>query len=218
MLKAFIFDMDGVILDSEPNQLRAFNRVLQDYNISIEMDEFKKKYMGHQDTWISEKIVKEFSLPLTKEEFVLAKRAAYFYIISQEEIHPFPGAVKAIKEIHAILPLGIASSSNLKEIEMITKRFGIRKYFSVVLSTFDVPKSKPAPDVYLRIADLMNVDPKQCGAIEDTPLGVKSAKSAGMKCVAVTNTHEKSELAEADNVINDFKELVAIIKNINSVC
>jgi HAD superfamily hydrolase (TIGR01509 family) len=193
MLKAFIFDMDGVILDSEPNQLRAFNRVLRDYNVSVNMDEFKKKYMGHQDTWISEKVVKEFSLPLTKEQ------------------------VETIKEMHTILPLGIASSSNLKEIEMITKRFGIRKYFSVLLSSFDVPNGKPAPDIYLRIAELMNVDPKQCGAIEDTPLGVRSAKSAGMKCVAITTTHEKRELAEADYVISYFKELIAIVKN-NSVC
>lgn len=214
MLKAFIFDMDGVILDSEPNQLRAFNRVLQDYNISIEMEEFKKKYMGHQDTWISEKIVSEYSLPVTKDKFVLAKRSAYFDIISNEEIHPFPGAVEAIKEIKKIVPLGIASSSNLKEIEMITKRFGIREYFSVLLSSFDVPKGKPAPDIYLRIAEMMKVNPQFCGAIEDTPLGIQSAKSAGMMCVGITTTHNENELRAADYVINHFKKLVEIVSNI----
>lgn len=214
MPKAFIFDMDGVILDSEPNQLRSFNCVLRDFGISVEMKDFKQKYMGHQDTWISEKMVEEFSLPITKEKFVSNKRSAYFDIISEDEIEPFPDVVKVIREIHEFLPLGIASSSSLKEIEIITKRFEIRKYFSTLLSSQEVARGKPAPDVYLRIAELMNVNPKHCGAIEDTPLGVKSAKSAGMKCVAITTTHEKSELAEADYVINSFDKLIAIIKSI----
>ncbi|MFA6304848.1 MAG: HAD family phosphatase [Patescibacteria group bacterium] len=212
MIKAFIFDMDGVIIDSEPLQLQSFNHVLQAYVKPVIMVEFLKKYMGHQDINICAKMVEELNLPITKEEFISAKRAAYLEIL-KNDIQPIKGAVEAIREIQKMMPVAVASSSTKLEIEIITKKFGIDDLFSVLISSFEVAQGKPAPDIYLKASELLGVPPQECGAIEDTPLGIVSAKGAGMMyCFGITTTHTADELVKADKVISNFAELVPAIK------
>lgn len=214
MIKAFIFDMDGVIIDSEPLQLRSFNHVLQKHNITVSMPEFKKKYMGYQDIQICEKLIAYYSLPLTKEKFVSDKRATYLEILKQGDTEPISGVTEAIKEIASLMPVAIASSSNKTEIETITGQFGVRDLFSVLVSAGEVQNGKPAPDIYLRTAKLMNIDPNKCGVIEDTKLGVRAAKKAGMYCIGITTTHTENELQEADTIIDSFDQLVPAIQKV----
>ncbi|OGY87625.1 MAG: hypothetical protein A2233_01600 [Candidatus Kerfeldbacteria bacterium RIFOXYA2_FULL_38_24] len=214
MIQAFIFDMDGVIIDSEPLQLQSFNHVLKKYNIIVSMPEFKEKYMGYKDIQICEKIIDDYNLSLTKDEFVSNKRAAYLKILKQGTIEPISGAVEAIKEISSLMPIAIASSSNKLEIETIIGRFGVRDLFLVLVSASEVKNGKPAPDVYLRVAKLMNIDPNKCGVIEDTQLGVHAAKNAGMYCIGITTTHTKDELQDADRVIDSFEHLMSAIQRV----
>lgn len=205
--------MDGVIIDSEPLQLQSFNHVLQNYGAPFSLEEFKKRYMGYQDISICGMMVAELNLPITKEEFVSAKRQAYLEIL-QNEIQPIPGVVEAIKEIQQMMPIGLASSSNKSEIEIITKKLGIYNLFSALVSSFEVVKGKPAPDIYLKVSELLEVPSQDCGAIEDSKLGVAAAKSAGIYCLGITTTHTAAELAEADQVITNFDQLVPALKKL----
>ena len=212
-IKAFIFDMDGVMLDSEPFQLQSFNKVLGKYNIVLSMSEFKKTYMGFRDTQICEKMISTYNLTLSVEDFVNEKRSTYLSIIGKG-VPPTDGLVEVVKKLFKILPLGIASSSSLKEIEIITQTFKIRNFFKEILSAHQVDHGKPAPDVYLKISEMMGVEPSLCGVNEDTKTGVKSAKAAGMKCVAITTTHSAEELSEADYVISSFNELFDVVSSL----
>lgn len=177
------------------------------------MAEFKKTYMGMRDTQICEQMVKYFKLPISADEFVNEKRNTYIAKLAKG-VPPTKGLVEAIKELYKILPLGIASSSQIKEIEAITRIFGIRDFFKVILSAHQVANGKPAPDVYLKAGEMLGIEPSLCGVIEDTKTGIKSAKSAGMKCIAITTTHSAEELNEADCVISSFGELLDAVKNL----
>ena len=210
-IKAFIFDMDGVMLDSEPFQLQSFNKVLEKFNISVSMSEFKKSYMGFRDTQICGKIINDFNLPISVEDFVSGKRNFYLSIV-EKGIPQTEGLIEVVKKLHEIIPLGIASSSQIKEIETITKKFGIYDYFKVILSAHDVTNGKPAPDVYLKASQMLGIEPSLCGVIEDTKTGIISAKSAGMKCIAITTTHSAEELSGADHIISSFSELLDVVK------
>lgn len=167
--------------------------------------------MGLRDTQICEKMIQDFKLSISTEDFVNGKRNAYSSII-ENKILPTQGLIETVKKLYEILPLGIASSSSIKEIETITKKFGIRDFFKVILSAHDVANGKPAPDVYLKASEMLNIEPSSCGVIEDTRTGVKSAKAAGMKCIAITTTHDAEELNEADHVISSFYELLDVVK------
>jgi HAD superfamily hydrolase (TIGR01509 family) len=213
-IKAFIFDMDGVMLDSEPYQLMSFNKVLGRFGVSVLMPEFKKKYMGSRDTQICERMIADYKLPITAEAFVNGKRSAYLEVIVEENVPPTEGLVDAIGALSAVLPLGIASSSQVNEIELITRKFGVRDRFQIVLSSHQVPNGKPAPDVYLKASEMIGVEPALCGVIEDTPTGIRSAKAAGMACVGITTTHTAEELGEADAVIGSFGELFQAVQNL----
>ena len=116
MTKAFIFDMDGVIIDSEPLQLQSFNVVLKKYQIEVPMKTFKQKYMGLKDIEICDKMIDDHSISLTKEDFVKMKREAYLDILENGDIKPINGATEAIQRLRKKFSLAIASSSNKSEI------------------------------------------------------------------------------------------------------
>ncbi len=215
MIKAFIFDMDGVILDTEPLSLQSFNHVLRNYVEPISLEEFKAKYMGHYDISVCGRMVEELNLPITKEELISAKTEAYLKIL-QNDIEPIKGAVEAIREIHKMMPIALASSSNKSKIEIITKKFGIYELFSALVSSYEVAKDKPAPDVYLKVSQLLGVSPNECAVIEDAPLGIAAAKGAGMYCFGFTTNYPAAKLAAADQVINSFDQLIPAIKILNS--
>lgn len=203
--------MDGVMLDSEPLQLRSFNFVLARSSISVSMSDFKAKYMGSRDTQICEKMISDFNLPISMEEFVQEKRSAYLALFKEEGIPPTEGLVDAVSALHKMLPLGIASSSQVQDIETITTKFGIRDLFKVILSGHQVPNGKPAPDVYLKVSEMLGIEPGLCGVIEDTVTGIRSAKSAGMSCIGITTTHSSDELQGADIIIDSFDELLGAV-------
>lgn len=213
-VEAFIFDMDGVMLDSEPLQLRSFNTVLERYGVSVSMPEFKEKYIGCRDVQICEAMVADFHLPISPEAFVAEKRSIYLQIIAAENVPATAGLTAAVEALYALLPLAIASSSSVREIELIAKKFGIRDLFTVIVSAHQVSHGKSAPDVYLKASELLGVPPEACGVIEDTRTGIRSAKAAGMNCIAITTTHTADELNEANKIISSLDQLVGAVRNL----
>jgi HAD superfamily hydrolase (TIGR01509 family) len=121
-----------------------------------------------------------------------------------------PGAVEAVRRLAAQLPLAIASSSNPELIEVVLRAAGIRELFTVVVSSQEVPRGKPAPDVYLEAARRLGVDAARCAAVEDSHNGIRSAKAAGLRVIVFPNLHfppDDEAMAQADVVIHSLDEL-----------
>ena len=125
-----------------------------------------------------------------------------------------PGAVECVRALTARLPLAVASSSNRVLIELVLDLAGIADAFRVVVSAEEVPRGKPSPDVYLRAAELLGVEPKRCCAIEDSTNGIRSAHDAGMRVIAIPNPHfppAPEALALADFVLAHLAEIPGVI-------
>ena len=213
--KAFIFDLDGVMLDSEPFQLAAFNTLLEEFGHCITMDTFKSHYMGSRDTEICEKLIHDFLLPISPQESIIKKRKAYVDIFSRASVVPAEGLFEAIYFLADKMPLGIASSSSLEEIELALKKLSIpSSMFTAIVSAHQLEHGKPAPDVYLKAAENIGVQSTLCAVLEDTNTGIASAKSAGMVCIAITTTHTASALQGADAIIESMNELVTTLERI----
>ncbi len=199
-IKAVIFDKDGVLIDSEWDNVEA--GVLSFKEIGINLDEGDKKNIigRHPDDYL-----KFFEKKYEFDYKKIRERQRFHYF--QQDIRLFDG----IKELvlswkEKGFKLGLATSSSLKSTKMFLEKFGLNGFFDVVITFDDCEERKPAPDVYLVTARKLGILPEECLVFEDSSVGVKSAKSAGMKCVAVTNTTSREELKEADYIISNLNE------------
>ncbi len=128
----------------------------------------------------------------------------------KEDLPLLPGAVDAVRRVAAQFPLGLASSSNRELIDAALEQAGVAPYFAATVSSEEVPRGKPAPDVYLEAARRLAIDPKRCAAIEDSHGGIRSAKAAGMRVLAIPNSTyppDDEALAQADVVLGSLSEL-----------
>ena len=189
-MKAVIFDMDGVLIDSQP------------YHYIADMETLKK--FG----------VDMFNIEASSEEMTEVRENMILDIIGKEDITPVRGIPELLKSIKdSGLKTAVASSSGYNLINMILERTGIDKYFDSVTSGEDAEHGKPAPDVFLLAARRLDVDPKDCIVIDASGLGGRAAKAAGMKALGYINpTSGKQDLSPADMIIDDFSKI-----NINSI-
>ena len=212
MLSAVIFDFDGIIVDSEPLHFRAFNEVLQENTgKSISWDDYCTTYIGFDDRDAFREIHKAFSLPLEQSELehlIDQKAEVMQRYIEDGEAVPLPGAVELIKSIPGRLPLALCSGALRSDIQPIIEQLGIDKSFDTIVTAEDTPKSKPDPAPYRLALEKLGIDDPSCTiAIEDTPAGIMSAKGAGMKVLAVTNSYESNYLTEADAVTDSLSNV-----------
>ena len=202
------------MVDSEPLQLEAFNSVLNEFGVTLSMEDFKHTYMGTRDTQMSERMVVDFHLTLSPDEFLRKKRNAYATIYATRTIQPTVGLIDALTVLSSQMPLGIASSSSMEEIQLVLQSFNIAHFFKGVASAHDCERGKPHPDVYLRAAEFLGVEPHHCAILEDTNTGLLSARRAGMKCIAITTTYKRDEIHDADAIIETFAELIPTLEKI----
>lgn len=208
MNKAVIFDLDGVIIDSEPYHLESDKMLMRDYNKDISDDELHN-YVGVSslDMWTELRV--KYRLSVTVGE-LLEKHTHYKrYVFSNRKLEPIDGIKELLAELkyHGI-SIGLASSSDMEFIVFILKNLGIREYFQVVVSREDVLKGKPAPDIFLKAAELLKVEPDSCTVIEDSEHGVKAAKLAGMRCIGFSNPNSgKQDLSLSDVVVCSISEI-----------
>jgi HAD superfamily hydrolase (TIGR01509 family) len=210
----FIFDMDGVIVDSEPLSDQHLLHFLAE--IGKEPQSLQASYRGLNIHAFINQLIKE--LKLEHDAQVLAKqyRASYLkYLNSLSKLPEIPGAVELIKYLHQEgAKLSLASSAGPKRIELFLSRLRLKKYFPVIICGDDVVHSKPAPDIFLLAAKKMSVNPRECIVIEDSRNGVLAAKDAGMKCIAYGGSaHNKEDLSDADTIIRDFTVLIEQLKS-----
>lgn len=201
-MEAVIFDVDGVLTDSEPLHLDAANRVLEPFNARLEEEE-NQALLGLDEKTFWQKMIERFHLG--EEPKALADRRVLEVLgLIREGILPLPGVPEFITGlIMRGLPLATASSSPRVVVEAILEELGIERAFQSVISGDDVEEGKPEPHIFLKAAAALEVPPEECMVIEDSPNGILAARRAGMFVVAVENRYNRGlDLSEADRVFS----------------
>lgn len=211
---AFIFDMDGVIIDSEP----IHSRVKMDTFAHFALD-FPEKdlalYMGRTSEAIFSDVLKKSGrTDILLEDLVRYKHEHYLEVLESGIIEPVAGSVELIQSLKAAgLPLALATSSWPKVMRTVLAQFGISDCFQSVISGGELPASKPDPAIYRLSAKNLGVAPDRCMVLEDTENGIKAAKGAGMYCIAYRNPNSgQQNLAQADLVVDSIADIS--LKNI----
>ena len=208
MIDAVVFDLDGVIVDSE----QVWDEVREAYTREVGgtyTDEATRSMMGMSSTEWSRYMAEALRVPGTPAEIneAIVARMLERY----GEAPPLiPGAVDAVRRIAAGWPLAVASSSNPELIEVVLRSARLEELFPVTVSSQEVARGKPAPDVYLEAAARLGVEAVRCAAVEDSHNGIRSAKAAGMRVVAIPNPHfppDDEAIAQADVVLGTIDEL-----------
>ncbi|MEQ9620115.1 MAG: HAD family phosphatase [Deltaproteobacteria bacterium] len=184
MIKAVIFDMDGVMIDSEPLWEKTERVLLARRNIDYS-PEYRDQIVGLNQNDSGKLLVETFNLKESITE-IISERVEILTAIYEEELELVPGLIPLLNELRANnYPLAVASSSPLRVVNFVLDMFSLRDYFSEVVYGECTENGKPHPDIYLHTAGRLGVEPSECIAIEDSINGVKSAKAAGMFCIAV---------------------------------
>jgi len=213
-LRAIVFDFDGVLANSEPLHLQAYQEVLAFEGIALTEDDYYTRYLGYDDVGAFAAIGKDRGrawAPADIERLV-RRKAARFERIEQEVSVLFPGAADAVRRASSAYPIAVASGARGEEIRRVLEREGLWSCFTAIVAAEDTPRSKPAPDPYLRVVELLRkslglLEPAECVALEDSRWGLQSARAAGLRTVAVAQTYERSALAEADLVIETIDDM-----------
>ena len=209
MLRAVLFDMDGVIVDTEPLHHKAYNKMFAEVGIEVTPAMYQG-YTGQSTINICKDLCDHFSLHENPETLVSIKRKHFKYIFeNDEDLHLLDGVLDLIKNYHENgLALVLASSASMPNIDRIFNRFDLNKYFIAKLSGADLKESKPHPEIFIKAAQASGHKREECFVIEDSTNGIKAAKDAGIFCVGYDSLHSKNQdYSKADLVINDFSEI-----------
>jgi HAD superfamily hydrolase (TIGR01509 family) len=208
VIEAVVFDLDGVLLDSEQVWDEAREQLAKERGGRWH-DQAQKDMMGMSSTEWSRYMHERIGLPEPPAEInrEVVERLAATY---RQHLPALPGAKEAVERLAARWPLGLASSSNRELIDLALELLGVKQLFAVTVSSEEVARGKPAPDVYLEAARRLDVDPAHAAAVEDSNNGILAAKAAGMRVLAIPNRHfppGEEALAQADAVLDSLAEL-----------
>ncbi|MBP1045131.1 HAD family hydrolase [Enterococcus sp. BWM-S5] len=207
-MKAVIFDMDGVLVDSEYTFLESKTALLKDAGYEKDVS-YQYQFMGTTFEFMWSKMKEELGLPLSVGDYIEEMNQRREEMIERDGIKAIPHAVQVVQRLsEAGFKLAVASSSPKVEIERAMNALDIAKFFDILVSGEEVAHSKPAPDVFLRAAALLEINPKDCLVFEDTRNGSRAAKAAEMYCIGFENPeYPAQDLSAADEVIHDFQEV-----------
>jgi HAD superfamily hydrolase (TIGR01509 family) len=225
LLRAIIFDFDGILVDSEPLIFRLTQQMAAREGWTVTEDDYYVNYLALDDRGVVEHLYQSHGRPVDskrRDELIAWKFRTYQEII-RDGLPPMPGAVAFVQQVAARFQLAIASGSLRSEIEHLLGKLGLREKFAALATADDCAQSKPDPEVFLKALARLQELPvfpsspltaAECLAIEDAPLGVVAAHAAGMKCLALAHSRPMEELRHADWVHRefvdvDFEEIVA---------
>lgn len=208
MLKGVIFDMDGVLVNSEPLHYKAYNMVTEEMGFPFPYEEYKQ-FIGSTNAKVLEYLESNFNITLSKVEILERVSQKKQMLIETEGYEKIPGIPELVKELYDHgLKLAVASSSPLENIIKNTKALRIDKYFERFVTGEDVKNPKPAPDVFLKALGELGLSKEECIIIEDSENGVRAAKAAGVTCIGFANPDSGNQnLSEAFYVVEGFLEV-----------
>ena len=215
MIRAIVFDFDGVIANSEPLHFRAFRQVLAEHGITLTERDYYATYLGYDDVGAFRAIAEHEGVPITEAEItsLVARKAVVLEQLEHDGSLLFAGAREAIHRMATQCPIAIASGARRAEILRVLDHEGLTSIFRAIVGAEDTPRSKPAPDPYLLAVSLLAAaigEPlagADCVAVEDSRWGLDSARAAGLRTVAVTHSYPAEELGRADLVITGLDQL-----------
>ncbi len=209
MVNAVIFDMDGVVVNTEPIGYKANQQMYKALDIVVP-DEVYATFIGNSDKMIVQKLKDLYQLEHTHEELLDKKYKYYFdFFDNADDLELLPGVKDLIIDLHKNgMKLVLASSASKRKIEAVFTRFGLHAYFEAKISGEDFELSKPNPEIFLEAVAKTGFPKQECIIIEDSTNGIKAAKAAGVYCIGYESSHSMGQdTALADKVITDFKEL-----------
>jgi beta-phosphoglucomutase len=214
MLRAIIFDMDGVLCDSEPQHMKAFQRVLTEEGLSVTDRDYYDRYLAHDDRGSFEAAFQDGGRPTPESarmKSFLARKARYFDELVREHLVIYPGVDAFIRKAAPRYALALASGARRLEVEYVLKKAKIRDAFSAVVSADEVRYGKPRPEAFEKVVTLLNqtrladspaITAAETLVIEDSPRCIQTAKDLGMKTVGMATSYEPQALEGADLVID----------------
>lgn len=200
-----IFDLDGVLIDSEGLQYKAYSQVLERWNVRVSREDYARY-------WIAggrgpEYACATFALPISPEEMRNLKHPVYHEILCRE-VQLMPGVEAALERLAAELPLAVATNSNRQDVDFVMDHFNLRRFFRRIVGREDYSGAKPEPDAFLAAARYLELPPRQCVVIEDAHKGVLAANRAGCPVIAVPNEWTRS---------NDFSTATRVVESLDQV-
>lgn len=216
MLEAVIFDMDGVIIDSEPMHFEVVKKMMEEFDINITSEQLNR-YIGTSNPGMWNDLKKRFGIKKNIPDLLKQQYQLNIDMLGEYNEGAIPGVVELLKKLQKNkIKTAVASSSTPDYINAVVDKFKIRQYFSYILSGEQVEKGKPEPDIFLKAAQMLNVSPDFCVVIEDSEHGVAAAKRGGMKCIGFTNPNSgQQDLSKADLICEDLRNLnLEILKNL----
>lgn len=215
MLRAIVFDFDGVIANSEPLHFAAFRDILAEEHITLTERDYYAQYLGYDDVGVFQAVGTDRGVPWTPSAVtaLAARKAARLEVLERDMSLLFPGAADAIRRAAAAVPIAIASGATRAEIRRVLERENLSSCFTAVVAAEDTPAGKPAPDPYLRAVALLasacegSLKACECVAVEDSRWGLQSARAAGLRTVAVPNSYDAAELEGADLIIPSLEAM-----------
>jgi len=206
MIKAIIFDMDGLLVDSERVNYEVNKRMFRKFGVDISKEEFIKEWIIKGTG--SEEAIKRHKMKISYKKFKSIKKDLQIQLI-RKKLKTKPYAKETLKRLKKNYQLVLATHGHKHNVHEALKKFRLTNYFNVILTRDDVKRRKPHPDIFLTAAKKLKVKPNECVVIEDSERGIKTAKNAGMKCIVVPDKFSKK--------YNDFSRAYLVVDSLNKI-
>jgi beta-phosphoglucomutase len=204
-IQAVIWDMDGVIIDSGEAHRLAWHRMAQEDGLALTDEQFWATFGQRNDEIISSIWG---SFPQATWQEMSDRKERYYRDAARTTATALPGAIELLSELHAAgYPQALASSAPVANIELVSEVLGLNRYLDALVSGDNVPRGKPAPDVFLKAAATLGIAPAVCLVIEDAVAGVEAAHAAGMRCIAVAGERDLAGLRAAELMVSSLTEV-----------
>lgn len=207
-MKAFIFDMDGVIIDSEPIHFEIDVETMKYFGVTITPHELER-FVGMTNPEMWSILKQDYGLPQSVSEIIEYQLKSKIELIRSIDLAPIEGIQELIFDLKQNnISIGLASSSPISFIHEVLRKYNFFEYFDSIVSGEEVAKGKPAPDIYLEASNQLNINPSECWVLEDSKHGIQAAKSAGMKCIGFINPNSgNQDLSKANTIMNSIRDI-----------
>ena len=202
MIEAVIFDMDGLLADTETIHAQSWIETFREQSVELSMETYRQHWI--RDGKGAPDFIAQHSLKFDYKR-LLDRKFEIFASLLSEMLRPMPGSNKLLEEIHAVVTMGLASGSRRLTLDLVLKALNMNKYFHHTVAHEDVENPKPHPEGFLAIAERLQVEPARCVVLEDAEKGVLAAHAAGMKCIAVPSEHTYD---------NDFSKAAVVVESL----